>query len=95
MGIKRHRPELIVTRLRKVKALYGLRMECVDATREVPIADQTFYGWRKQNNGMGTDQLKEAKRPQKVNDRLRRAVAGLPCSGSASIHAGAVVGWTC
>jgi len=36
--------------------------------------EQTYYRWRKQYGGMGTDQLKELKRLQKENDRLRRAV---------------------
>jgi putative transposase len=43
MGIKRHKPEEIVTK-------------------------QTFYRWRKQYGGMGTDQLRELKRLQKEND---------------------------
>ena len=39
--------------------------------------EQTYYRWRKQYGGMGTDQLKELKRLQKENDRLRRAVSDL------------------
>ena len=41
------------------------------------ITEQTFYRWRKQYGGMGTDQLKELKRLQKEDDRLRRAVSDL------------------
>jgi putative transposase len=49
----------------------------IDAIREVRITEQTFYRWRKQYGGMGTVQLKELKRLQKENERLRRAVSDL------------------
>ena len=49
----------------------------MDAIRQVQITEQIFYRWRKQYVGMGTDQLKELKRLQKENDRLRRAVSDL------------------
>ena len=41
------------------------------------ITEQTYYRWRKQYGGMGTDQLKELKRLQKENERLRKAVSDL------------------
>ena len=65
MGIKRHRPEEIVTKLRQVEVLVGQGLARIDAIREVQITEQTFYRWRKQNGGMGTAQLKELKRLQK------------------------------
>ena len=77
MGIKRHRPEEIVTKLRQVEVLVGQRMSRIDAIREVQITEQTFYRWRKQYGGMGTVQLRELKRLQKENERLRRAVSDL------------------
>ncbi|MCK0172542.1 IS3 family transposase [Aliiroseovarius sp. S1123] len=77
MGIKRHKPEEIVTKLRQVEVLCGQGMPRVDAIRQVQITEQTFYRWRKQYGGMGTDQLKELKRLQKENERLRRAVSDL------------------
>ena len=77
MGIKRHRPEEIVTKLRQVAVLVGQGMSRIDAIREVQITEQTFYRWRKQYGGMGTVQLRELKRLQKENERLRRAVSDL------------------
>ena len=77
MGIKRHRPEEIVTKLRQVEVLVGQGLARIDAIREVQITEQTFYRWRKQYGGMGTSQLKELKRLQKENERLRRAVSDL------------------
>lgn len=52
-------------------------MKQIDAIREIGIVEQTFYRWRKQYGGMGTDQVKELKRLQKENERLRRAVSDL------------------
>jgi putative transposase len=59
MGIKRHRLEKIVTKLRQVEVLVGQGMARVDAIRTIQITEQTFYRWRKQYDGMGTTQLKE------------------------------------
>ena len=39
--------------------------------------EQTFYRWRKQYGGMGAAQLKELKRLQKENERLRLAASDL------------------
>jgi len=77
MANKRHRPEEIVTKLRQVEVLVGQGMSRIDAIREVQITEQTFYRWRKQYGGMGTVQLRELKRLQKENERLRRAVSDL------------------
>ena len=52
-------------------------MPRVDAIREVRVTEQTYYRWRKQYGGMGADQLKELKRLQKENERLRKAVSDL------------------
>ena len=48
MGIKRHRPEEIVTKLRQVEVLVGQGLARIDAIREVQITEQTFYRWQKQ-----------------------------------------------
>nr|WP_319388745.1 IS3 family transposase [uncultured Cohaesibacter sp.] len=77
MGNKRHKPEEIVTKLRQVEILVGQGMARVDAIREVRITEQTYYRWRKQYGGMGSDQLSELKRLQKENERLRKAVSDL------------------
>jgi putative transposase len=64
-------------KLRQVEVLVGQGMKQIDAIREIGIVEQTFYRWRKQYGGMGTDQVKELKRLQKENERLRRAVSDL------------------
>jgi putative transposase len=59
MGIKRYKPEEIVTKLRQVEVLVGQGMARIDAIRQISITEQTYYRWRKQYGGMGTDQLKD------------------------------------
>ena len=77
MANKRHKPEEIVTKLRQVEVLVGQGMARIDAIRQISVVEQTYYRCRKQYGGMGTAQLKELKRLQKENERLRRAVSDL------------------
>ena len=77
MANKRHKPEEIVTKLRQVEVLVGHGMARIDAIRQISVVEQTYYRWRKQYGGMGTAQLKELRRLQKENERLRRAVSDL------------------
>ena len=73
MANKHHKPEEIVAKLRQVEVLVGQGMDRIDAIREIRISEQTYYRWRKKYGGMGTDQLRELKRLQKENERLRES----------------------
>ena len=77
MTNKRPKPEDIVLKLRQVEVLMGQGISRLDAIRQIGVVEQTYYRWRKQYGGMGVDQLKELKRLQKENERLRRAVSDL------------------
>jgi len=77
MATKRHKPEEIVSKLRQVDVLVGQGHTRMDAMRQVQMTGQTYYRWRTQYGGMGTDQLKELKRLRKENERLRKAVSDL------------------
>ncbi len=77
MTNKRPKPEEIITKLRQVELLMGQGLARLDAIRQIGVVEQTYYRWRKQYGGMGVDQLKELKRLQKENDRLRKAVSDL------------------
>ena len=77
MANKRPKPEDIVSKLRQVEVLMGQGMSRLDAIRKIGVVEQTYYRWRKQYGGVGVDQLKELKRLQQDNDRLRRAVSDL------------------
>ena len=77
MANKRPKPKEIVIKLRQVEVLIGQGKMRIDAIRLIGVSEQTYYRWRKQYGGMGTDQVKELKRLQKENDHLRRAVSDL------------------
>jgi hypothetical protein len=77
MAIKRPKPEEIVVKLRQVEVLMGQGMPRIDAIRQISVTEQTDYRWKKKYGGMGIEQLKELKRLQKENDRLRRVVSDL------------------
>ena len=77
MTNKRPKPEEIVSKLRQVEVLMGQGMSRLDAIRQIGVVEQTYYRWRKQYGGMGVGQLKELKRLQKENERLKRAVSDL------------------
>ena len=77
MAIKRPKPEEIVVKLRQVEVLMGRGMLRIDAISQISMTEQTYYRWKKRYGGMGTEQLKELKRLQKENERLRRAVCDL------------------
>ena len=77
MAGKREKPEDIVAKLRQVEVLQGQGLTIAEAVRQIGVTQQTYYRWRKQYGGMGTDQLKELKRLQKENERLGKAVSDL------------------
>ncbi len=77
MANKRPKPEEIISRLQQVEVLMGQGMSRLDAIRQIGVVEQTYYRWRKKYGGMGVDPLKELKRLQKENERLRRAVSDL------------------
>jgi len=49
----------------------------IDAISETGVVLQTYYRWRKFYGGRGRDQVKELKRLQKENERLRWAESNL------------------
>ena len=77
MAIKRPKPEEIVVKLRQVEVLMGQGMPRIDAIWQFSVTEQTYCRWKKKHGGMGIEQLKELKRLQKENERLRRAVFDL------------------
>ena len=77
MGTKPYKLEEIVTTLRQVEVLVGQGMAHVDAIRQISITEQTYYRWRQLYGGMKTGQLKELRRLQKKNERLKQALTDL------------------
>ncbi|KGJ02388.1 Transposase [Paracoccus halophilus] len=77
MANRQPKPEEIVSKLRQVEVLMGQGMSRLDAIGKIGVVKQSYYRWRQKYGGMGVDQLKELKRLQLENERLRRAVSDL------------------
>ena len=77
MGIKRHKPEEIVAKLRQVDVLTGQGKSIAEAVRTIAVTETTYFRWRAEYGGMKSDQVKRLKELEVENMRLRRAVSDL------------------
>ena len=77
MGRKTFTVEQIIFKLREVEVLVGQGESIANACRKIAVTEQTYYRWRKEYGGMGTEQLKRQKELEKENARLKRVVADL------------------
>lgn len=73
MKQKRFNVEQIVAVLKQAEAGVPL----VELIRQAGISEQTFYRWKRQYVGLQVDQVRQLKRLQEENNRLKRLVAGL------------------
>jgi len=77
MGRKSFTAEQIIFKLREVEVQVNQGMSIAEACRGIAVTEQTYYRWRKEYGGMGTEQLKRLKELEKENARLKRVVADL------------------
>ena len=77
MPRKRHKPEEIVAKLRRVDVLVSQGQSVADAVRGIGVSEVTYYRWRQEFGGLKTDQVKRMKELEAENARLRRAVSDL------------------
>lgn len=77
MGRKTFTPEQIIFKLREVEVLVGQGESIAMACRKIAVTEQTYYRWRREYGGMGTEQVKRLKALEKENTRLKRVVADL------------------
>ncbi len=71
MKRKRYSVEQIVAVLKQAE----MGMPVADLVRQTGITEQTFYRWKKKYAGLESDQVRELKRVQEENARLKRLVA--------------------
>ena len=72
---KRYSGPQIVAKLREADVLIGQGKTVAEVCREIEISQQTYYRWRQKYGGMSPEMIKELKRLQKENTRLRRVIA--------------------
>jgi len=69
--------EQIISRLREAEVLLSQGKTAAEACRALNVSEQTYYRWRKEYGGMGTDQAHRLKELEKENTRLKQLVADL------------------
>lgn len=77
MSGKRHKPEEIVTKLRRIEVLTAQGRSVAEAIRSIRVTEVTFYRWRQEYGGLKGDQVKRLKELEAGNAPLRRAVSDL------------------
>jgi putative transposase len=77
MSKKRYTSEQIIALLREVDVKVSQGKSVGQICREIGIAEQTYYRWRKEYGGMKTFQVKRLKELEKENSHLKKAVAEL------------------
>jgi len=77
MGRRVYSPEQIVRKLREAEVLISQGNTIGQASRQLGIAEQTYYRWRKQYGGLQVSQAKRLKEIENENARLKKLVADL------------------
>lgn len=74
---KRYTPEQIITMLREAEVLLSQGKTVKEASKQLGIAEQTYFRWRREYGGMDVTQAKKLKEVEKENARLKKLVADL------------------
>ena len=75
MKKKNHTPEQIITKLRKVEALTAQGATVAEAAKQIGVAEQTVYRWKKHYGQMDRNQAKRLRELEKENARLKKLLA--------------------
>lgn len=79
---RRFTAEQIVLMLREAEIQIAKGLNVEEAARNLGIAPQSYYRWRKEYGGLKVDQAKRLKELEQENSRLKRLVADLSLDNS-------------
>ncbi len=74
---KRHTPDEVIAKLRDADRLLSEGKTVGQVCQQLGVAEQTYHRWRNTFGGMKQDDMRELKRLQEENRRLKKAVADL------------------
>jgi putative transposase len=77
MSRKRYTPEQIIRMLREAEVALAQGQTAAQVCRNLGIAEQTYYRWRREYGGLKIEQARRLKALEQENARLRRAVSDL------------------
>lgn len=69
--------EQIIHRLREAEVLLAQGKTVAETSRQLGVADQTYFRWRKSHGGLRINQAKRMRELEAENARLKKAVAEL------------------
>jgi len=75
--MKKHTPEEVVEKLRRVDALIAQGRTVAEAVREIGVTEVTYYRWRKRYAGVNKGEARRLREVEKENARLKKLVADL------------------
>lgn len=75
MARKRYSAEQIINHLRQAEILISQGKTVAEAARQLGIAEQTYYRWRKEFGGLDVDQARRLKEFEQENQQLKKLVA--------------------
>ena len=91
MPRQRFTSEQIIGKLREAEVLVAKGGSAADASRQIGVAEQTLYRWRKEYGGMRVDQARRMKDLEAENVRLKKLVADLSLDKMILVEASKVV----
>jgi len=75
MARTRHTSEQIIAKLREAEVMLAQGKQVSAVCKQLGVAEQTYYRWRKEYGGMKVDQAKRLKELEKENARLKKLLA--------------------
>ena len=73
--MKKHTPEQVIDKLRRVEALTAKGTPLADAVRKIEVSEQTYYRWKRQYGTMDRTEAKRLRELEKENARLKKLLA--------------------
>jgi transposase-like protein len=75
--MKKHTPDEIVLKLRRVDALAAQGKTTAEAARDIGVTEAKYYRWRRRYGGMDRDEARRLKELERENARPKKLVAEL------------------
>ena len=73
--MKKHTPEQVVDKLRRVEALVAEGATVAKAVREIEVSEQTYYRWKRHYGGVDKSEARRLRELEKENARLKKLLA--------------------
>jgi len=73
----RYSTEQIIHKLREAEVMLAKGQSVAEMCKQIGVAEQTYYRWRKEYGALKMDQAKRLKELERENGRLKRVVADL------------------